>query len=138
MNNVKTVKNVYMGNLRTEATHIKSGEVLLTDAPLDNQGRGENFSPSDLLAASLGACMLTIMGIKARNLELDLKGAYAETEKIMAEGPRRVSALLLRIVIPDGAFSSRHRKVLEQAALTCPVALSLHPDIRQEVDFIWE
>lgn len=138
MNNVKTVKNVYMGNLRTEATHIKSGEVLLTDAPLDNQGKGENFSPSDLLTASLGACMLTIMGIKARDLGLDLNGAYAETEKIMAEGPRRVSALLLRIVLPAGAFNNRHKKVLEQAALTCPVALSLHPDIRQEVDFIWE
>lgn len=132
-----TSKVIYQGDLRNTATHLQSGIEIITDAPTDNQGRGEAFSPTDLCATSLAACMMTIMGISARNRGLDLSGTVAEVRKIMAADPRRISRIEITLRVPDRNFSEMERKVLETAARTCPVALSLHPDIEQDIQFIW-
>jgi putative redox protein len=132
-----TSKVIYQGELRTEATHLRSGIDIITDAPPDNQGRGEAFSPTDLCATSLASCMMTIMGISARNRGLDISGTVAEVNKIMAADPRRISRIEVTLHIPDRGFSETDRKVLETAGRTCPVALSLHPDIEQDIRFMW-
>jgi uncharacterized OsmC-like protein len=126
---------VYKGELRTLCTHLESGKQLFTDAPLDNQGKGEAFSPTDLLATSLAACMLTVMGIKARDMNIDMKGTKAEVTKIMASDPRRVSAIKVKLSFPDMELDEKQRVILERTAMTCPVLLSLHPDIEKEVSF---
>lgn len=128
---------VYLGELRTESTHTLSGDVIVTDAPPDNQGRGEAFSPTDLCATSLANCMITIMGISARNRGLDLSGTTASVTKIMASNPRRIHRIEITLRMPDNNFSALDRQVLETAGRTCPVALSLHPDIEQAIEFIW-
>lgn len=125
----------YLGDLRTEATHTQSGISIITDAPVDNQGKGAAFSPTDLLATSLGNCMLTIMGIAARTHNLDIKGTSCSITKIMAAEPRRVSGIQAAISFPSNAFSDKDKRILEHAALTCPVYLSLHPDIKKEITF---
>lgn len=132
-----TIETKYIGELRTEAIHLKSGNSVLTDAPLDNQGKGEAFSPSDLLTASLGSCMLTIMGISAREQNISIDGATCSMTKIMASEPRRVSEIQLVFHMPVNSFSEKQRIVLERAAHTCPVAKSLHPDLLQSVVFNW-
>jgi uncharacterized OsmC-like protein len=132
-----TATVIYQGDLRTTATHLQSGVEIITDAPTDNQGRGEAFSPTDLCATSLATCMMTIMGISARNRGLDLSGTVAEVRKIMAADPRRISRIEVTLRIPDRNFSEMERKVLETAGRNCPVALSLHPDIEQDIHFIW-
>ncbi|MBK8554294.1 MAG: OsmC family protein [Lewinellaceae bacterium] len=129
---------VYQGELRTEATHLQSGTIIVTDAPTDNQGRGEVFSPTDLCATSLASCMLTIMGISARNRNLDISGSTATIKKIMAADPRRISRIEITLQMPPQDFSENDRKVLETAGRTCPVALSLHPNIEQVITFQWE
>lgn len=127
---------VYEGNLRTVCTHLKSGTVIETDAPTDNQGKGERFSPSDLVATALASCMLTIMGIKARDMELDIAGIKVEVEKIMANDPRRVGGINLTFHFPDNiSLTDKERTILERAAHTCPVIYSIHPDIKVNVDF---
>jgi len=131
-----TSKVTYLGGLRTEAQHLPSQEIIITDAPKDNQGKGEAFSPTDLVATALASCMITIMGIKARDLGIDLTGTKAEITKIMGIEPRRISALQIQLTF-NSSFDSKTQTLLERAALTCPVAHSLHPDIRQEVLFIW-
>lgn len=128
----------YLGNLRTECTHLKSGQTIITDAPVDNNGKGEAFSPTDLTATSLGTCMVTIMGISARNHEIDIDGTKLEVTKHMASDPRRISAIDVNIIFPEHAYSSKEKKILEAAAKTCPVALSLHPEIIQNLNFIWK
>ena len=131
-------KNIitYEGDLRTISTH-ESGSILETDAPKDNQGKGERFSPTDLLAVSLGSCILTIMGIVAKNLKVDLKGTTAEVEKEMsASPPRRISKITVVIRSPLKIPAETQAK-LEQAGLSCPVKQSLHPDIQIKVDFLW-
>lgn len=129
---------VYEGNLRTVCSHLKSGTQIQTDAPPDNQGKGERFSPTDLLATSLGACMMTIMGIKARDMEVDLTDTKIEVEKIMAADPRRVSGINLTFSFPDSLVADeKTRTILERAAHTCPVIYSLHPDIKVNVTFNW-
>lgn len=132
-----TSKVIYQGELRTEATHLRSGIDIITDAPPDNQGRGEAFSPTDLCATSLASCMMTIMGISARNRGLDISGTVAEVNKIMAADPRRISRIEVTLHMPDRGFSETDRKALETAGRTCPVALSLHPDIEQDIRFMW-
>ena len=132
-----TIQNVYLGDLRTEALHVKSAQSVMTDAPLDNQGKGETFSPTDLMAASLGACMLTIMGIRARDAGIDIEGVSLETTKIMSSKPRRVSELRVEFKMPKREWSEEDKKLLENAALTCPVALSLSDDLQQVVHFNW-
>lgn len=127
-----TVK--YEGKLRTKALHLQSNNTIITDAPTDNHGKGEAFSPTDLLATSLASCMLTIIGIKAEAMEVDVVGTKAEVTKVMAADPRRVSEIKVDIAF-NKDFDDRTRKVLEAAALTCPVAKSIHPEIKQIINF---
>lgn len=133
--NTSTV--VYLGELRTEATHTRSGSSILTDAPPDNQGKGTTFSPTDLLATSLACCMITVMGIKARDKGWDMDGTKAEIIKEMASDPRRVQAVRVRLTFPKGDWTAEQKKILEHTAITCPVAKSLHSDLIQDIDFIW-
>lgn len=132
---MKTSKIVYNGNLRTEATHIRSGKTIITDAPVDNNGKGEAFSPTDLLATSLGCCMLTIMGIAANNHNINMDGTQIEITKIMESNPRRVSEIIVEFTMKGGNFSDKEKKLLENAARTCPVAKSLSADLKQTVIF---
>ena len=128
----------YEGHLRTEATHSASGTVIQTDAPVDNHGRGEAFSPTDLVGTALGTCILTTMAIVAERHQVDLVGASVKMEKIMtSEPPRRIAQLNVELHLP-AALSARDRALLERTAHTCPVALSLNPEIRQEVRFVYE
>ncbi len=133
-----TIETVYQGTLRTQATHVQSGTAILTDAPVDNQGKGEAFSPTDLLAAALGSCMLTIMGIAAKQHQLNIDNTTCSITKIMAaEPPRRVGEIVVNLKFPETNYTEKDKKILEKAALTCPVYLSLHPDIKKTVDFGW-
>ena len=132
-----TIETKYLGELRTEARHVSSGNQVITDAPIDNQGKGEAFSPSDLLTASLGSCMLTIMGIAAREQQISVDGATCSITKIMASEPRRVSEIQLMFNMPTNDFSEKQRIIIERSARTCPVARSLHPDLIQDVVFNW-
>jgi putative redox protein len=133
-----TIETVYQGTLRTQATHVQSGTEILTDAPVDNQGKGEAFSPTDLLAASLGSCMLTIMGIAAKQHGLNIDHTTCSITKIMtAEPPRRVGEIVVDLKFPETNFTEKDKKILEKSALTCPVYLSLHPDIKKTVSFGW-
>lgn len=131
-----TSKVTYLGDLRTEAQHLASKEIIFTDAPKDNQGKGEAFSPTDIVATALASCMITIMGIKARDMGIDLTGTYAEITKIMGTNPRRITSLIIYLTF-NTSFDSKTQTLLERAALTCPVAHSLHPDIQQNVLFNW-
>lgn len=124
----------YLGDLRTEATHTQSQEKIITDAPVDNKGKGEAFSPTDLLATSLGNCMLTIMGIAAREREINIDGTSCAITKIMAADPRRVSEIHAEIAF-TGLFNDKEKAILEHAAKTCPVFYSLHPDILKVITF---
>ena len=132
-----TIETTYLGDLRTEATHLQSGTKIITDAPLDNQGKGEAFSPTDLLAASLGSCMLTIMGIKARANNIDIDGTTCSITKIMAADPRRVSEIVINFKFPKD-YSEKDQQLLERSALTCPVFYSVHEDLKKTVTFGWE
>lgn len=131
-----TIETVYQGTLRTQAKHVQSGTEILTDAPVDNQGKGEAFSPTDLLAASLGSCMLTIMGITAREHQINIENTTCEITKVMVANPRRVGEIDVKLNFPE-KYSDKQQKILERAALTCPVYLSLHPDIKKLVNFNW-
>jgi putative redox protein len=127
----------YQGDLHCKATHGPSGAELSTDAPTDNQGRGESFSPTDLVATALGTCMLTVMGIMARTLNIDIMGATAAVDKEMtATLPRRIQRLTVRIHVPR-SLSSAEKEKLERAAHTCPVHKSLHPDVQIPIEFTW-
>ncbi|WP_426493490.1 OsmC family protein [Hymenobacter sp. 102] len=126
----------YAGNLRTEATHVASGTTILTDAPVDNHGRGEAFSPTDLVAASLGSCMMTIMGIVAARHSIDLTGVSWDVTKHMLAEPRRIGQIDVTFRLP-ASLTEKDQTILENAARTCPVALSLNPEIRQEVRFLY-
>ncbi|TDB60039.1 OsmC family protein [Arundinibacter roseus] len=135
-----TITTEYLGDLRTRAMHVQSATQLLTDAPTDNQGKGEAFSPTDLVAGALGSCMMTIMGIVARRDAIDLIGSSMEITKIMtSEAPRRIHRIeLLMTMRTAQPIAESDKQKLERAAYTCPVALSLHPDIEQAVVFSWE
>ena len=128
---------LYKGDLRTECTHIRSGQTFITDAPIDNNGKGQAFSPTDLAATSLGACMITIMGIAANNHEINIDGTKLEITKHMADDPRRISGIDVHVIMPDHKYSKKEIKILEAAGRTCPVALSLHPDVNQNIVFKW-
>jgi uncharacterized OsmC-like protein len=133
-----TSRVTYTGELRTEAVHLQSGSVIHTDAPKDNFGKGEAFSPTDLLATSLASCMISIMGIVSRRENTTpIDGAIAEVQKVMYADPRRVGEVHVKIVFPKNNFSEKEKKIYENAAHTCPVAKSLHPDIKQVVEFVW-
>lgn len=131
-----TISSTYKGGLRTTAQHLASGNTIITDAPVDNNGKGEAFSPTDLVASALGSCMMTIMGIVANRAGIDIDGIAVETTKIMAAEPRRIAEVVLDFTMPAGkTYSDKEKAMLENAARTCPVALSLHPDIKQTVTF---
>ncbi|MEI6682037.1 MAG: OsmC family protein [Bacteroidota bacterium] len=133
-----TVETYYIGELRTEATHLRSGNKLITDAPVDNQGKGEYFSPTDLVATALGSCMITVMGIAARTHKFDIDGSRLVITKIMtSEAPRRIGEIVVEITFPEIEYSDQQKKILDYVVKTCPVALSLHPDIKQTVSLIF-
>ena len=136
MPNNPTSYSKYLGNLRVENTHLKSKNTFITDAPVDNNGKGEAFSPTDTVATALASCMLTVMGIKAIDLELDLEGAHAFVTKTMGTNPRRIIKIEVEINMPF-SFSEKNKKILEHTAKTCPVLYSLHPEIEKEVFFNW-
>lgn len=131
-----TSKVTYNGNLRTTNVHLRSGSEFITDAPLDNNGKGEAFSPTDTVANGLANCMMTMMGIKARDLGVDLVGSTAEVTKHMEANPRRISKIEVKLEMP-AEVSEKNRKILEHTARTCPVHYSLHPDIERVINFHW-
>lgn len=127
----------YLGELRTSSMHLQSGTEILTDAPTDNQGKGEAFSPTDMVTNSLATCMITIMAIKAREMDLELKGTTAEVTKIMAAEPRRIAAIHINFEM-NLVADDKTKIILERAAMTCPVYHSLHPDIEKVITFNWK
>ena len=126
----------YKGELRTEAVHLKSGKTIITDAPIDNQGKGEAFSPTDLVATALGSCMITIMGIVAEREGIILNGTTAEVEKVMATGPRRIGEVKIKIKFIQKLNRDQKDK-LERAAKSCPVSGSLSENLKETVEFIY-
>lgn len=132
-----TSKVTYLGNLRTENEHLKSGNKYITDAPIDNQGKGEAFSPTDTVATGLANCMITVMAIKARDLSVNMDGTTAVVTKTMASNPRRISKIEIRLDFSTG-IDERSRKILENTGRTCPVMYSLHPDIETLITFNWQ
>ncbi len=130
-------KVVYEGELRTRATHLLSGTTIITDAPPDNQGKGEAFSPTDLVATATASCMLTIMGIAARTHQIDITGTEVEVTKVMASDPRRISEIHCHLIIPDRGLDDKQRLILEHAARTCPVIQSLSSEIRKVIRFTY-
>lgn len=129
----ETTQTIYLGELRTKAKHVRSGNEIITDAPPDNQGKGEAFSPTDLLATSLGSCMITIMGISAREHGFDIDGTTAKIWKIMEANPRRVGEIKIELTFPKNNYTVKEKKFIEKAAFTCPVYLSLHPDLKKTI-----
>jgi uncharacterized OsmC-like protein len=132
-----TSEVTYLGDLRTSSVHLQSGNTIITDAPLDNNGKGKAFSPTDTVANSLASCMFTVMGIKARDLGVDFSGSTAQVTKIMAAEPRRISEIHVVFQMnlsPD----DKTKTILERTAMTCPVHYSLHPDIKREIVFNWK
>ena len=129
-----TVETIYLGELRTEATHVQLGSKILTAAPTDNHGKGEAFSPTDLVAAALGSCMMTLRGSAARTQGVDIVGTRLSITKVMSADPRRIGEIIIDIRFP-GEMAPKARTVLERAAATCPVARALHPDCKQTVRF---
>ena len=130
---------IYEGDLRTVARHLQSGTEIQTDAPTDNQGKGERFSPTDLVATALGACMATTMGIKSRDMQVDLRGMKLSIQKIMKPDPRRIAGVHIIFDFPAGLqVDEKQRTILERTAHTCPVMYSIHPDMEVKVEFNWK
>lgn len=134
---MKTAQIIYKGNLRTEAIHLQSGTRIITDAPTDNEGRGEAFSPTDLVATALGSCMLTIIGIKARDSGFNLDNITVDITKIMASDPRRIDEIVVAFHFEGRTYSEKEKTIIERAARTCPVALSISTEIKQRISFNW-
>jgi uncharacterized OsmC-like protein len=132
-----TSKVTYLGGLRTSSIHIQSGSEILSDAPVDNSGKGEAFSPTDSVANALATCMMTIMGIKARDMNVDFKGSTASVTKIMNAEPRKIGAIEI-VFEMQGVTEQKGRTILERAAMTCPVFLSLNTDIDKRITFNWK
>ncbi len=132
-----TSRVIYKGKLRTEATHLRSGNTIITDAPVDNHGNGEAFSPTDLAATSLASCLLTIMGIAANARDIDMEGATATVNKIMSSDPRRIGKIEIEVTMPKKPYTEAEKKILEKAAHHCPVALSLGDKTEEELTIIW-
>ncbi len=131
-----TIKTKYLGELRTESVHVKSGNSLITDAPVDNKGKGEAFSPTDLLATSLASCMITIMGIQANQNNMNIDGVECDVTKIMSSQlPRKVVEVVIDFRFAANNFSEEQKQILRDAAYSCPVALSVHPDLKKTVYF---
>ena len=132
-----TSKVVYNGDLRTTMTHLQSGTVVITDAPTDNHGKGEAFSPTDLAATAVASCMLTTMAIACLARDYNVDGAHAEVTKVMSNTPpRRIAQVLIKIFMPQN-YTEEQKKVLEKIAHHCPISLSLHPETEEIVTFVW-
>lgn len=134
----KTASFKYIGDLRLEVTHNKSQQTFVTDAPVDNNGKGSAFSPTDLMATSLGLCMVTIMGIAAPVHGFSMEGVRGEVTKIMASNPRRISEVVVDLYFPDNGYTEKQKNVIHHISKTCPVALSLSPELKQEVNIVFE
>jgi len=134
---METVRTKYLGDLRTEAVHVRSGSVLLSDAPVDNKGKGENFSPTDLVATALGSCILTIMGIAAREHGFSIDGSSCKITKVMAENPRKIGEIKIDIDLTSNSYTEKQKQILEYCIKTCPVARSLHESVFQNVTLIF-
>jgi uncharacterized OsmC-like protein len=132
-----TSKVTYLGDLRTSSIHTNSGSEIISDAPLDNNGKGEAFSPTDTVANALASCMFTVMGIKARDMEVDFSGSMAEVTKVMGTEPRRITEVHVTFNMSISA-DEKTKTILEKTAMTCPVFFSLHPDIKKEITFNWK
>jgi putative redox protein len=133
-----TSQIIYNSDLRTTATHLQSGTTIETDAPTDNQGKGERFSPTDLIATALATCMITTMGIKAKTMNILLDGTTADVTKIMASDPRRISKIVVHIHFPKTLkIEDKEKVILENTARNCPVERTLHPDCEREFSFNW-
>jgi len=132
-----TSKIIYEGELRTSATHLRSGKVIFTDAPVDNRGKGEAFSPTDLFATSLASCILSIMGIAALDRNIDITGTTAEVVKEMDGPPRHVAAIRIVIHLPAKPYKESEKRVLAKAAESCPVGRSIGPNVLQDVELVW-
>lgn len=132
-----TIKSKYLGDLRTECVHLQSGNKIFTDAPTDNRGKGEAFSPTDLLATSLGSCIMTIMGIVARDNNIDIVGTELDITKIMASDPRRVSEVIVEFNFPDKEYTEEEKNIIESVAGTSPVPLSVHYNLKQTIKMNW-
>ena len=134
MNN--QIEIIYEGDLRTRATHLASGSEIITDAPVDNQGKGEKFSPTDLVASALGSCMLTIMGITANAQDIDIQGTRVKVEKIMGADPRKIAQINMEVIFKS-PISNKHKIILERSAKHCPVAKTLDGNIEENIEFIY-
>ena len=131
------IESSYLGELRVSSTHLASNTEIITDAPVDNNGKGESFSPTDLVATALGTCMITVMGIYAEKNGILMPNVYSRTNKVMSSTPRKISKLKIEIIFGDNQLSEVEKQCLKDVALNCPVAKSLHPDLKQEIEFIF-
>jgi uncharacterized OsmC-like protein len=134
---METAKTKYLGDLRTEIIHVRSGSVIITDAPVDNKGKGENFSPTDMVAASLGSCIFTIMGIAAREHDFSIDGTTCKITKIMTDRPRKIGEIKIDFDFTGNEYTDKQKKILEYCVKTCPVALSLHESVFQNVTLVF-
>ncbi len=132
-----TATVTYASNLRTTCLHLQSGSVFETDAPTDNKGKGERFSPTDLIATGLGACLITTMGIKAESMNIQLDGAKVEVTKVMVSDPRRIGKIIIHATMPALNLDEKTIEILERVGRTCPVERSLHPDVELDIQFKW-
>ncbi|MFZ9301881.1 MAG: OsmC family protein [Sediminibacterium sp.] len=132
-----TATVTYESNLRTTCLHLQSGSVFETDAPTDNKGKGERFSPTDLIATGLGACLITTMGIKAESMNIQLDGAKVEVTKVMVSDPRRIGKIIVHATMPTLNLDEKTIEILERVGRTCPVERSLHPDVELDIQFKW-
>jgi putative redox protein len=130
---METAKTKYLGDLRTEILHVRSGSIITTDAPVDNKGKGENFSPTDLVASALGSCAFTIMGIAAREHNFSIDGATCAITKIMTDSPRKIGEVKIEFEFPPNDYTDKQKKILDHCMKTCPVALSLNESVIQNV-----
>jgi putative redox protein len=134
---METAATVYKGDLRTEITHLRSGSMIITDAPVDNKGKGENFSPTDMVACALGSCIYTIMGIAAREHNFSIDGSTCRITKIMTENPRKIGEIRINFDFTMNEYTEKQRKILDYCVKTCPVALSLNDSVIQNVTLIF-
>jgi uncharacterized OsmC-like protein len=130
---METAKTKYLGDLRTEMTHVRSGSVIITDAPVDNKGKGEYFSPTDLVASALGSCIYTIMGIAAREHGFSIDGSSCSITKIMTDKPRKIGEIKIEIDLSSNTYTDKQKAILQYCVKTCPVALSLNESVIQNV-----
>ena len=135
---METAKTKYIGDLRTEITHLRSGSVIITDAPVDNKGKGENFSPTDMVASALGSCIFTIMGIAAREHGFSIDGSSCKITKIMTESPRKIGEIKIDFDLTGYDFTDKQKKILEYCVKTCPVSLTLNESVFQNVILLFK